>query len=404
MAENVSRQQTEVSSTTTTVVEALPESIYSVPASMNASNPTSITRLDESGKVRMELLSEEDKQKYANLVRSININDVNSVINYGSQLQNSMNRGGNLLTTVRASGAGEKMETLINDLLTELDVINVDELKPQTGIKRVVYNLPIIRYFAKTIKKTVRKYDTVDKHVDELASQIMNTRLVSLRDNNALQKMFNDNIEAIKQIEDYIVAAKIKQDEVNAKLQEMIDNSDKYQTYEISDMQQFSMNLDRRISDLNTLHFIKKQSLPQIRLIQNGNIQSANKAQAIISTTIPLWRDALAMAVALNNQKGAIKAHQAVSDKTNELMRHIGDTLHENSIAVAKETERGIIEIETLRYNNEKLINTLKETKEIARQAIQKRREAEAELIRLENELESTMQGQATDPMQNYLQ
>ena len=399
MAENVKVSV----ATATTVVDNMNEIASvegkSVPMQMfesaNNSNPTSISLLDDNGRVNYSLMKEEDKQKYANLVKGINTNDINSVVNYGSQLQTTMNRSGNnLLTAVRANHAGPQMESLINNLLADLSVINVDELKPQTGIKRFLYNLPVIRHFAKSINKILQKYDTIEKSVDNISNQILATRMVALRDNNALQKMFQDNIEHIKQIEDLIVAAKIKQEEINATLQEMQMEPERWETYQISDMNEFALTLDRRISDLITLHYVKKQSLPQIRLIQNNNIHSANRAQSIISTTIPIWKDSLAMAVALNNQKGGIEAQNKMDEATNQLLLHISEQMHQQTIEIAKASEKAPIQIETLKRTTQQLIDTIREVKEVHERGIQERREAEAEIMRIEGELEQAIQAQ----------
>lgn len=396
--------------TTTTVIENMSELANTegktMPIQMfesvNNSNPTSISHLDSEGRVNYSLIKDEDKQKYANLVKNINTNDINSVVNYGSQLQTTMNRSGNnLLTAVRINHAGPQMETLINDLLGELSVINVDELKPQTGIKRFLYNLPVVRLFAKSINKILQKYDTIEKSVDKISNQILATRMVALRDNNALQKMFQDNIEHIKQIEDLIVAAKIKQEEINGTLQEMQMEPEKWEAYQIADMNEFALTLDRRISDLIILHYVKKQSLPQIRLIQNNNIHSANRAQSIISTTIPIWKDSLAMAVALNNQKSGMEAQNKMDEATNQLLVHISEQMHQQTLEIAKASEKAPIQIETLKRTTQQLIDTIREVKEVHQRGIQERREAEAEIMRIEAELEQAIQTQ-NEPQNNY--
>ena len=140
---------------------------------------------------------------------------------------------------------------------------------------------------------------------------------MSLSINNSLQKEFEHNIEYAKIIEDHIVAGKLKLEELQQQLDAMLAKPTEYETWEISDMQDFIHNFDRRISDLTVMHHIFKESLPKIRLIQNNNIQTANKAQSIVSTTLPVWKCELAMAVALTKQRKATAIQKKISDTTN---------------------------------------------------------------------------------------
>lgn len=356
-------------------------------------NPNSrMVKLEKDGQVNISLMSEGDKEKYGKLAKSINVKDINSVVNFGSELQQTMNRSSNaLLSAVRTNQAGNEIGGLVDNLLSELSCIDVDELAPKGKVKQFLRRIPILKHLVTSVDKIMRKYDTVEKNVDAIAKKIAATRIVSLRDNNALQKMFQDNVEYVKQIEELIIAGKLKQSEIASQLEHMLANADDYEPYEISDIQEFATSLDRRISDLMTLHYVMKQSLPQIRLVQNNNLQTANKAQSIIATTIPVWRNQLSIAVALNNQRNSIVAQRKVVDATNEIMKRNADMLHQNSIDVARENERSIIDIETLRQTTQKLIDTIREVKEIHEQGALQRREVETELMRIETELETTM-------------
>lgn len=356
-------------------------------------NPNSrMVKLEKDGQVNISLMSEGDKEKYGKLAKSINVKDINSVVNFGSELQQTMNRSSNaLLSAVRTNQAGNEIGGLVDNLLSELSCIDVDELAPKGKVKQFLRRIPILKHLVTSVDKIMRKYDTVEKNVDAIAKKIAATRIVSLRDNNALQKMFQDNVEYVKQIEELIIAGKLKQSEIASQLEHMLANADDYESYEISDIQEFATSLDRRISDLMTLHYVMKQSLPQIRLVQNNNLQTANKAQSIIATTIPVWRNQLSIAVALNNQKNSIVAQRKVVDATNEIMKRNADMLHQNSVDVARENERNIIDIETLRQTTQKLIDTIREVKEIHEQGALQRREVETELMRIETELETTM-------------
>ena len=354
--------------------------------------PAPLVKLDDNGNIDITLLSDSDKEQYSKLTQSIRLQDINSVANFGAELQNTMNRSSNaLLSAVRTNQAGDEIGSLVNNLLSELSCIDVNELAPQSKFKQFLSRIPILGSVVKNAEKLMRKYDTVEKNVDEISKKIVATRMVSLRDNNALQKMFQDNIEYIKQIEELIIAGKIKQSEIEEQLKQMLDNPMNYESYEIADVQEFASSLDRRISDMVTLRYVMRQSLPQIRLVQNNNLQTANKAQSIIATTIPVWRNQLSIAVALNNQHNSIVAQRKVVDATNEIMKRNADMLHQNSIDVAKENERNVIDIETLRETTEKLINTIKEVKEIHEQGAIQRKQVESELLRIESEMGASL-------------
>lgn len=347
--------------------------------------------IDESGNVNLACLSEDEKQKYAKLNKSLVVTDINSISNYGSDLQNTMGKySTDFLTAVRANQSGE-IGGLINDLLNELGYIDVDELKEPSLVKKLIRKIPILKNLVTSVDKILNKYDSIAKNVDDIARKITTTRLASLRDNNALQVMFDNNVIYGKQIEDLIVAGKLKLEEVNKTLAHMMENQDQYESHQIQDMQEFAHNLERRLTDMLTLRYVVKQSLPQIRTVQYNNIAIADKAQSIIATTIPVWKNQLSIAVALNNQKERIEAHRRITDTTNTILRKNAEMLHQNSVDVARENERSVVDIETLRDTTRELIDTIKEVKQIHEEAAAKRKAAEEEIMKIESELDSSM-------------
>ena len=225
--------------------------------------------------------------------------------------------------------------------------------------------LPILKSLVGSVEKVLHKYDSIQKNVDTIQKKIEVTRLTAMRDNNALQTMFENNIQYGKQVDELIIAGKLKLQEVNEQLNEMMANPQNYESHEIQDVQEFAHNLERRLSDMMTLRYVVKQSLPQIRTVQYNNIAIADKAQSIIATTIPVWKNQLSIAVALHNQKGNIEAHRRVTDTTNTILRKNAEMLRQNSVEVAKENERSVVSIETLRESTQQLIETIKEVKQI---------------------------------------
>lgn len=347
--------------------------------------------INEKGEVNLSLLSPKQVERCNSLNKSLVVTDINSISNYGADLQHTMTRYSNdFLKAVRGSQGGEVGE-LINNLLTELDYVDVDELKEPSAIKKLIRKIPILKSLVGSVEKVLHKYDSIQKNVDTIQKKIEVTRLTAMRDNNALQTMFENNIQYGKQVDELIIAGKLKLQEVNEQLKEMLANPQNYESHEIQDVQEFAHNLERRLSDMMTLRYVVKQSLPQIRTVQYNNIAIADKAQSIIATTIPVWKNQLSIAVALHNQKGNIEAHRRVTDTTNTILKKNAEMLRQNSVEVAKENERSVVSIETLRESTQQLIETIKEVKQIHEEGAAKRREAEAEIMKIESELDNSM-------------
>ena len=347
--------------------------------------------IDDNGNINLSAISEEDKKRYSQLTRNLVVTDINSISNYGSDMQNVMGKYSNdFLTAVRTPQSGE-IGALITDLLSELNYIDVDELKEPSALTKVIRKIPIINKLVKNVEKILHKYDSIAENVDTISKKIAVTRLSSLRDNNALQTMFENNVVYGKQIEDLIIAGKIKLDEVNSTLNEMMENQDKYEPHQIQDVQEFAHNLERRLSDMMALRYVIKQSLPQIRTVQYNNIAIADKAQSIIATTIPVWKNQLSIAVALHNQRENIEAHRKITETTNTILKKNAEMLRQNSTDVARENERSVIDIETLRDTTRQLIDTIKEVKQIHEEGAAKRKAAEEEILKIESELDTNM-------------
>lgn len=347
--------------------------------------------INDKGEVDLSLLSESQIKRCNQLTKSLSLKDINSISNYGADLHNTMTRYSNeFLTAVRASKGGEVGE-LITDLLNELNYVDIDELREPSLIKKIVRKIPILKHFVNNVEKIFNKYDSIQSNISNIEKKIQATRLTAMRDNNALQTMFENNVQYGKQVDELLIAGKLKLQEVNEQLNKMMSNQNDYESHEIQDVQEFSHNLEKRLSDMMTLRYVVKQSLPQIRTVQYNNIAIADKAQSIIATTIPVWKNQLSIAVALHNQKGNIEAHRRVTETTNAILKKNAEMLRQNSVEVAKENERSVVDIETLRESTQQLIETIKEVKQIHEEGALKRREAEAEIMKIESELDNNM-------------
>lgn len=368
------------------------ETITVVPVNVvDNTESTKVKRINEDGSVDISNLTTSELSKYNKINSVLKINDINSIANYGSDLQNAMSKySGEFLSTVRNQQSGE-IGGLIDNLLGQLDYIDVDDLKAPSKFIRFMRKMPVVKHMVKSVEKVLQKYDTIENNIDTISKKIQATRLTSIRDNNALQIMFNNNVEYCNQIEQLIIAGKIKLEEINSTINEMLQNPNNYEAYQISDAQNYQHSLERRLNDLNTLRYIMRQSLTQIRTVQSNNIAIAERAQTIVNTTVPVWKNQLSIAVALYNQKDSIEAHRKISETTNEILKKNAELLHTNSVEVAKENERSVVELETLKSTTAKLIETIREVKEIHANSTAQRRLAEQEIQKLETELDNKM-------------
>ncbi|MEZ2444846.1 toxic anion resistance protein [Chitinophaga sp. RCC_12] len=347
-------------------------------------------RLDKEGNVDLAVITPDDAKKYGEISKTLVTTDVNSILNYGTDVQNSMEKYSNeFLTSVRTYNSGE-VGGLINDLLTELNYIDVDELN-QGAVQSFISKIPFLKKLVFDAKKLFQKYDTVISNIDKITNKIKAGRINSLKDNSSLQTMFDSNVSYIKQMEDLIISGQLKFNELSQKLAEMEVNAANYNDYEIADLRDFITRLDKRLADMKIVRFIMLQSLAQIRLVQNNNTSIAEKAQSIISTTIPVWKNQLTIAVALQRQKANVEMQKKISDTTNTILQKNADLLKQNSIEVAKENEKTVVSIETLKRTTQSLIETLHEVKKIHDQGTESRKVLNGELQTLETELKKNV-------------
>lgn len=360
------------------------------PVAASPAAPTSALKVDKEGNVNMQLIKPEEQKQYAEVAKVLNPSDMNSILNYGADVQGSMEKYSNqFLTSVRSYNSGE-VGGLITDLLTELNYIDVDELN-QGFFKSFLMHVPFVKSLIFDAKKLFAKYDTVVDNIDKITNKIKAGRLNSIKDNSSLQTMFDSNVDYIKQMEQLIIAGQLKLNELNVTLAQMDGRPQDYNDYEIADLRDFVNRLDKRLADLKVVRFIMMQSLAQIRIVQNNNTSIAEKAQSIISTTIPVWKNQLTIAVALQRQKANVEMQQKISDTTNTILLKNAELLKTNSIAVAKENEKTVVSIETLKKTTTDLIDTLNEVKRIHEEGAQNRKALNTELQSLETELKKNV-------------
>jgi uncharacterized protein YaaN involved in tellurite resistance len=342
--------------------------------------------IDKDGTVSLEKIPQADLAQYSSISNQLNEKDVNSIMNYGADIQNSIaKQSDTFLSNVRTYNSGD-VGGHINELLTELNYIDVDQLN-QSPFKRFLSKIPLLNKLVVDIKKLFQQYDKITANVDKISNKVKAGMINSVKDNSSLQTMFDGNVNLIKEIEKYIIAGQLKFKQASDELAAMEANAAQHQDYEIADKRNFVNRLDKRLADMKVVRFIMIQSLAQIRVVQNNNTSIAEKAQSILTTTMPVWKNQLTLAVALQRQKANIEIQRKVSETTNTILQKNADMLKQNSIEVAKENENTIVSLETLKMTTKSLIDTLTEVKAIHEQGTQTRRELDAGLQSLEAEL-----------------
>jgi uncharacterized protein YaaN involved in tellurite resistance len=341
---------------------------------------------EENKQIRLiDVLPEENKEKAYQLAKQIDPTNHQTMITYGAPAQAKLHSFSNtMLEHVKKKDTGQIGE-IIGDLMRKLQDVNPEELKS---------NKPTLigRMFGKisgSVQEVLSKYQKTGAQIDRISVKLDGSKNVLMSDIVMLEKLYENNKEYFQALNVYIAAGELKLDELNQvtipemrKVAEQTNDQMKFQ--EVNDMVQFADRLDKRVHDLKLSREITIQSAPQIRLIQNTNQALVEKIQSSIMTAIPLWKNQVAIALTLIRQRNAVEAQKQVSKTTNELLLKNAEMLKTNTIETAKENERGLIDIETLKKTQENLLSTLEETLRIQEEGRMKRRLAEEELATME--------------------
>jgi uncharacterized protein YaaN involved in tellurite resistance len=336
----------------------------------------------------IDVIPEENRARAYQLAEQIDPKNHQAMIQYGTQAQGKLLTFSHaMLEHVQKKDIGEVGE-IISDLMKHLNDMNPDELKAEKPSF-------LSRMFGKlsgSLQEILSKYQKTGAQIDRISVKLDRSKNVLLSDIGMLEKLYETNKEYFNALNIYIAAGELKLEELHEKtipeLKKAAEASqDQMKFQEVNDMVQFADRLDKRLYDLKLSREITIQSAPQIRLIQNTNQALVEKIQSSIVTAIPLWKNQVAIALTLIRQRHAVEAQKQVSKTTNELLLKNAEMLKTNTIETAKENERGLVDIETLKKTQENLITTLEETLRIQEEGRTKRRQAEQDLATMENEL-----------------
>ena len=334
-------------------------------------------------------LSAEEQKAVDDFAEKIDLKNAAIVLQYGAACQKKVAAfSDTALEGVRTKDLGETGE-MISNLVMELKGFSVEPAE-EKGF------LGIFKKAGNQVANMKARYDRVEVNIDRITGELEKHQNQLLTDIIMLDKMYDANLSYFKELTMYILAGKQKlEQERTVTLPQMKQQASlsgqAYDAQAVNDYAAMCERFEKKLHDLELTRTISMQMAPQIRLIQSNNVLMSEKIQSTINNTIPLWKNQMVLALGMAHSKQAMEAQREVTNLTNELLRKNAETLKSGTIEVAQESERGIVDLETIQYTNEQLIGTLDEVLQIQAEGRQKRAAAETELARIETELKNKL-------------
>lgn len=333
-------------------------------------------------------LTAEEKKMVEDFSQKIDLHNSQAILQYGAGTQKKMaDFSENALKNVRTKDMGE-VGDMLSGLVVELKSFEITE--EDKGI------LGLFKKSANKVTGLKAKYDKTETNVNNVCQALEKHQVTLMKDIALLDKMYDANLSYFKELSMYIIAGKQKLEEVrNGELAEAKAKAQASNLPEdaqaAKDIEAMCDRFEKKLHDLELTRMISIQTAPQIRLVQNNDTMMAEKIQSTLVNTIPLWKSQMVLALGIEHSNQAAKAQREVTDVTNELLKKNADLLKTASVETAKESERGIVDMETLQHTNETLISTFDEVMKIQEDGRAKRQAAEQEMQRLETELKNKM-------------
>lgn len=324
----------------------------------------------------------------------IDLTSATNVIQFGVGSQSKVSNFSNeILKQVRTKDMGGAEDILLN-LRDDVKTFDANLNKK-----------PLIPFFDTMKKKLQRmrtEYQSVEKNIHQIELRLEGHYKSLAKDVNIFDKLFAENQNYFKEITLYIAAGEEKLKEAHAETlpnlkAEAQSSGDQHKIQEYKDMEQHVVRFERKVHDLKLTRMVVLQTAPQIRLIQNNSSALMEKIQSSLVNTIPLWKNQMVLTLGIAHAQRALEAQKAVTDATNELLRRNSEMLKESTISVAKETERGIVDIETIKKANQDIVSTIEQVLEIQRDGREKRKVVEQELLQVEHELKDKLLKSSSD-------
>ena len=338
-----------------------------------------------------DTLTQEEKDAIEEFNKKIDIHDATQILQYGAKAQSKISQfSDSVLDGVKTKNTGE-VGDLLSNLVGEIKSFDSDITSENKSLLGKLFNNT-----KKQVDVLTAKYSKIETNIDGIEKRLENHKLQMLKDITIFDTMYEKNLEYFKELSLYIIAGERKLEELKnvelPSLQQIArESGEQLDAQKVQDLENTINRFEKKIYDLKTTRVISIQMAPQIRLLQNNEAELVEKIQGSITNTIPLWKNQMVLALGINNAKQALGAQQAVSDLTNDMLKKNSEILKQGSIEIAQESERAIVDIETLQKTNKDLIDTLDKVIEIHENGRVKRQEAETELENIEKELKEKM-------------
>lgn len=344
------------------------------------------TQVEES--LDYNKLNDQEKTAIDEFVEKIDEKDTNMIISFGAPAQTKISKfSDEVLNNVKTKKLGA-----VGDLLADL----AGEIKSFDGGVDINMKPSLFNSIKKQIKRLMARYSKVETNINKIERELEGHKVQMMKDIAIFDQMYEKNIEYFKELSLYIIAGEKKLEELrNVTLPELQkvaeETKEQADAQAVNDMIATINRFEKRIYDLKTTRIISIQMAPQIRLIQNNDSELVEKIQSSLINTIPLWKNQIVIALGINNAKNALGAQKAVTDMTNDMLKKNSELLKQGTIEITEESERAIVDVETLKQTNKDLIETLDKVLEIHENGKAKREEAEKELVSIEQELKDKL-------------
>lgn len=338
--------------------------------------------------------------------KEIDLSNPTVTLSYGAKPMGEIAKfADSILGTVKSKDAGPVGEQL-SELMLKVKGIDVEQI---AGGKKGSFlaSIPVIGSLFSSMEREIAKFDTLLEQVEVISHKLEDAMVGLLKDIQVLEQLYNHNKDFYEDLSAYIQAGEnrleVARNEELPKL-EAVSKEDNLAAQDVRDFAEQINRFERRLHDLKLSRAITLQTAPQIRMIQSNDQSLAEKIQTSILATIPIWKNQIVLALSLQGQRNAARLQKEVADTTNEMLRKNAEMLHSSTVETAKEVERSIVDVETMRDVHQKLISTIEETMNIAQNGREQRREVEKELKTMEDELRTRLTSLAVQGNQQKLQ
>ena len=340
-------------------------------------------------------LTEEERKKVDSIKNSLNVMDSQACIQFGTSAQRNISDfADSILNTVRSKDSGyvgELLQSLVSDIRDADFSAGGDD-------EGILDKIPLFSSAKKKLEKMMMRYEKLEVQIDQIEGKLDQAKMEMLKDIGMFDMMYEKNLEYFQELNLYITAGEerireLREQDIPGLKAQAAASPDPMAAQLVHDFEENVNRFEKKVHDLKLSRTIAIQTAPQIRLIQNNDKLLVDKIQTAVLNTIPIWKSQIVIALGLGKQQKVLKLNQEISETTNELLKRNSEMLKTNTIETAKEAERSVVDMETLKKTNENLIAAIEETLSIQKEGREKRQAAEAELNRLEGELKDVLRG-----------